>query len=166
MILKKNNADETPMSDSPEPTIAAPIRAASTDASVSSLIGNLILIFVVACFAAMAVVLIHDSLVTKEPSAQKMVIVDANQLVQEQISMLGKRGRTGQLNLEEMPKRSKVFGEALMTELRSYTDNGVIVIRADSVIAKPASLEDITSSIRNSLQSKGFMEKPDEEIKP
>ena len=156
------NAEPALNDQVPQPVVAA----APATASTGGFLGNLILIFLVACAASLTVNLIQETLFPKADPTQKVVVVGVNNLIQDQIGLLGERGRTGEIPLEEMPKRSKAFSEALLAELRTYTDDGYIVMRMDSLIAKPETLEDLTPAIRKTLQSKGLMEKPNQEIKP
>lgn len=157
---QENNVKQEPAlvetGDQPKAAAGTPAPAA---ASVGSFVGNLAFIFLVACAAALTISFIQETFFPKPDPTQKVVVIDVNKLIQEQITVLGERGRSGELALEEMPKRSKAFSEALLKELRTYSEAGYIVLRMDSIIAKPDSLEDLTSSIRTVLQNKGLMEK-------
>lgn len=87
----------------------------------------------------------------------KIVMLSMDQLVRQQITTLSEKVRKGEFDASQMADKSKHFSASLQEHLRSYADQGVIVLRAESVVAAPEGVEDITDAVRDALVTSGAM---------
>lgn len=122
---------------------------------LASLLGNIALIAVISATAAFGV----QEITREEPQdhALKIAFIDTESLAKEEINALGEAVRNGSMDSAVMAARSKVFSESLLGEIRTYSDQGYVVLRSAIALAYPADIRDITSDVRMSLQEKGVM---------
>jgi|GEM_PF-6331747 len=122
---------------------------------LASLLGNIALIAMISATAAFGV----QEITREEPQdhALKIAFIDTESLAKEEINALGEAVRNGSMDSAVMAARSKVFSESLLGEIRTYSDQGYVVLRSAIALAYPADIRDITSDVRMSLQEKGVM---------
>jgi hypothetical protein len=130
------------------------------NSALAELIGNLVVTAIMAFVIAVGVVhFAPQFLPQKEVAAQhKFVVLNIEGLTREQILALGEKVQSGEIDVEDMPKKSSRFGVALMDMLKDYAQQNVVVLRADTVVMAPEDFEDITEKVRSDLIKSGAMQ--------
>lgn len=138
---------------------AVPPAVAKPGASpLANLTMNVLFSAALSALVAFGVFEYMDTLKPPVEKPQRIVVVDTDALAREQIDALREKVVAGKIPSEKMPEMSRAFSSQLLLKLDSYAQGGAIVLRASSVIAYPAEVQNITGEIRASLQAAGYME--------
>ena len=155
------------MSNPVESTTSQPAPVAVLSASpkpapsaLMELLSNVAVTSVIAFLIALAVMYFAPQFMTQNDTApqQKFVLINVDGLAREQILALGDKVQSGEIDVQDMPKKSKQFSLALMDLLKGYAQQNVIVLRADTVVMAPATIEDVTENLRSELVKSGAMQ--------
>lgn len=124
------------------------------------LLSNIVVTAVIAFFVAVGVMYFAPQFMPQKDiaSQQKFVVLNIDGLTREQILALGEKVQSGEIDVEDMPKKSSRFGAALMEMMKEYTQQNVVVLRADTVVMAPESFDDITEKVRSDLIKSGAMQ--------
>lgn len=124
------------------------------------LLSNIVVTAVIAFFVAVGVMYFAPQFMPQMNAAsqQKFVVLNIEGLTREQILALGEKVQSGEIDVEDMPKKSSRFGAALMEMMKDYAQQNVVVLRADTVVMAPESFEDITAKVRGDLIKSGAMQ--------
>ena len=142
---------------------AVPVEKGTSKKAVSplmELLSNIVVTAVIAFFVAVGVMYFAPQFMPQKDAAsqQKFVLLHIDGLTQEQILGLGAKVQSGEIDVEDMPKKSSRFAAALMEMLKDYAQQNVVVLRADTVVMAPESFEDITEKVRGDLIKSGAMQ--------
>ncbi len=139
------------------PTAPATVPKPAT--GLSGLVFDVAVMAIVAALVSFCMLVWGPSIIpgltkTEEPP---FVVVNIDQLGREQMMAMSQKVREGTVEVAEMPAKSAAFAQALVERVQSHADAGKVVLRADSVVAAPDGVRDLTDSIRDDLIKSGAM---------
>lgn len=93
-------------------------------------------------------------------SAPTLAIIDTEALMKETVAALGKQMRDGEIEPRDMPKKTQAFSEALLAHIDAYAAQNIAVLRTEALLSIPASVVDLTDTVREALIVEGRMPRP------
>ena len=156
--MSKEISNIKPSEESPE-AAPAPATAAKDSTGIVGMLGDIAVMAVVAFVVSLgAIKYLPKTLGLSGASGDLPVAtIQFDALVREQIVSLSAQVSSGELAVEEMPKRSSAFTAALLEKLKARAAEGKVIMRAEAVIAAPADVPDYTDQFRSELIADGLL---------
>ena len=150
----EDQAQDDEATRQPKATAAAPKKSSG----LLPFMVDALVVVVIAVIASFAVVRYAPQDQTERPpEPQKFAYVDMERLSREHILGLTEQARSGEIDAEEITKRTREFAQALMAGISAASEQGVIVFNANALVSVPATTEDLTQTLQEQLQKSGQM---------